>query len=268
MNYADFLTDPASEKEGFDGILYGPPKSGKTSTLDDDHLKVLLIDMEGGSSVLSHATNVKRLNIPAIHKALQQKNPTITKFEVLQGIWADIEAGKFKGFDLIASDSFTNFETIVKDYVVAKYAPKRSREIAEKFGAQSDWGDLRSLILGFVEAIHSRTKAGADSINHLWLAHSLETKNEITKQPDPTKIMLQGSTTADVVMSIVDGLFYMVTKEADGEVKRGVYAQPNGNIVAATRQSKREKPLPKFIQDPKWSVILYKLGYYDPKAQK
>jgi hypothetical protein len=245
MNYADFLTDPASEKEGFDGILYGAPKSGKTSTLDDDHLKVLLIDMEGGSSVLSAATNVKRLNVPAIHKA-----------------------GKLSGFDLVASDSFTNFETIVKEFVVAKYAPKRKREIAEKFGAQSDWGDLRTLIIGFVEAIHDRTKQGSNSINHLWLAHSLETKNETTRMPDPTKIMLQGSTTADVVMSIVDGLFYMITKDVDGTIQRGVYAQPTGHIVAATRQSKRETPLPQFIKDPKWSVILYKLGYYNPPAKK
>jgi hypothetical protein len=268
MNYADFLTDPASEKEGFDGILYGAPKSGKTSTLDDDHLKVLLIDMEGGSSVLGAAKNVKRLNVPVIHKALQKKDPNITKFEVLQGIWADIESKKLSGFDLYASDSFTNFETIVKEYVVAKYAPKRKREIAEKFGAQSDWGDLRTLLIGFAEAIHDRTKQGADSINHLWLAHSLETKNELTKQPDPTKIMLQGSTTADVIMSIVDGLFYMITQESDGVIKRGVYAQPNAHIVASTRQSKRETPLPKFIQDPKWSVILYKLGYYNPPAKK
>jgi hypothetical protein len=268
MNYADFLTDPADIKEGFDGILYGAPKSGKTSTLDDDHLKVLLIDMEGGSSVLGGAKNVKRLSVPAIHKHLQQSQPDITKFEVLQGIWADIEDKKLTGFDLVASDSFTNFETIVKEYVVAKYAPKRKREIAEKFGAQSDWGDLRTLIIGFVEAIHDRTKQGADSINHLWLAHSMETKNEITKAPDPTKIMLQGSSTADVVMSIVDGLFYMITSESDGKIQRGVYAQPNGHIVAATRQSKRETPLPKFIKDPKWSVILYKLGYYNPPAKK
>lgn len=264
MNINDFLTKPAEAIEGHDGILYGPPKVGKTSTLDDPNFKVLLIDLEGGSAVLSEAENVTRIDVPDMARKLN-----ITQFEALQQIWAAVENGKLGGYDLYASDSITQVESVVKEYVAVKYAPNRRREIVGKFGAQADWGDLAYLITGLVKAIHGLTKRGEKSIHHLWIGHVKEQRNEITNQLEATKVQLQGSTTADVVMSIVDGVYYMdatpVVVEHEGKkynkIERSILTRKVGAYTAATRQSKKKKPLPAKIADPVWSEIFEQLGY-------
>ena len=264
MNITDFLTKPAEAVEGHDGILYGDAKVGKTSTLDDPKFKVLLIDLEGGSAVLSEAENVTRIDIPDMAKRMN-----ITQFEALQQVWAAVENGKLTGYDLYATDSITQFETITKEYVAKKFAPNRRREVQGKFGAQSDWGDLAYLITGMVKEIHGLTKRGERSIHHLWIAHVKEERNETTKQLEKTKVQLQGSTTADVVMSIVDGVYYMYNKniveEIEGKktsrIERGILTRSAGGFVAAARQLKKKEPLPAKIVDPVWSEIFEKLGY-------
>lgn len=264
IDFESLVTSPAEAKEGCHAILYGKPKTGKTSTFDDPKFKVLLIDLEGSTSVLQGAPNVKRLDIPTI-----AKRTGLLQFEVLIDLVKSIEQGKLKGYDLYGLDSITQFETVVKEYIVKKYAPNRRREIEGKFGAMADWGDLKDLITQFVKRVHGLTKRGSESIHWIWTAHVAEEKDDITEKTIATKIQLQGRNTAEVVMSIVDAIFYMYNRSVEieengkkqNEVERYIFTQQIGVYVAGVRQSKRSEPLPAMIKDPIWSDIFERLGY-------
>lgn len=265
MDVMDFMTEPAKAVEGFHGILYGEPGCGKTSTLDDPIFKVAHFDLEGGSAVLQGAENVRRWDIPAM-AAVMNKH----EYEVINDLGVAIRAGKFKYFDMVALDSLTRYQEIAKDFIATKYVPNRSREIKGRFGAQSDWGDLQQLIVGTLRAFHSLTKRGKDSIHVLWLAHVGKEEQQVTetvKKLVRTKVQLQGSTTPDTVMSIVDGYFYMYNKELKDDkgktvgTERGIMTDVAGAYQAKARQSKRKEPLPRVIVSPVWSDIFDRLGY-------
>lgn len=244
------ITKPAQATEGFHGVLYGEPKTGKTSTLDDPNLKVLLLDMEGGSAVLSEATNVDRIAVPS--------------YDTLLEIGKAIEKGDLAGYDLIALDSLSIFEDQVKEYIATKYAPNRRRGETKKFGdsAMQDWGDLQFLISKTVKWFHSFTKRGDNSIHVMWIAHVLKDKDELTSKVVGTKIALQGAKTPEIVSSVVDGLFYMYNKmDKEGHIERGILTKSAGVYNAATRQSKKHIPLPATIVSPVWSEIFKQLGY-------
>lgn len=260
MDIMDFVTDPAEANEAFHGLLYGESGTGKTSTLDEDNMKVLVIDLEGGTAVLQGAPNVKRIDVP--QAALKTKK---LRMEVFMEIGKAIEQGKFLEFDMIAIDSLTVFEDMVKEFVALKYAPNRRREIQEKFGAQADWGDLKDIIVRNLRWFHSFTKRGDNSQHVMWLAHVSKEVDEDSRKLIRTKVQLQGSTTADVVMSVVDGYFYMynANKKTDSgaiDVERGILTK--GAVYAAkARQSKRQDALSDKIVSPVWSDIFSKLGY-------
>ena len=247
------ITKPAEIREGFHGLLYGKPKTGKTSTADDTKLKVLVADLEGGTAVLSDAKNVDRV---AIENFEQFKEFT----EMVQRGFIEKE-GDLK-YDLIFIDSISRLQELVKEYVAKTYAPTRKREIQGKFGAMADWGDLRDIMLSAVKAWHSITKRGTKSFHVMWIAHEAVIKDEMTEQAISTKIQLQGKDTADIVMAHVDGIFYMFNKaEEDGTIKRGILTQNAGIYQAGVRQSKHKQPLPNVIYNPQWSDIFTQLGY-------
>lgn len=252
------ITKPAQAVEGFHGILYGNPKTGKTSTLDDPNFKVLLIDLEGGSAVLSEADKVDRI--------------AVTSYEQFIEVMTAVENGELNGYDLYAIDSYTKFQDMVMEYVATVYAPRRSREIQGKFGAMADWGDLKQLLVKTTNWVHSMTKRNEKSIHVLWIAHVAEVKDEITKALVATKIQLQGGSTAEVVSSIVDGLFYMYNKSIQNEdgsvdIERGILTRPIGAYMANARQSKKRDPLPAKIVSPVWSDIFKQLGYVKQTKQ-
>lgn len=251
------ITKPAEAKEGFCGILYGKPKTGKTSTADDPKFKTLLIDMEGGSAVLQNATNVDRI--------------AVDDFKDFVEITESVKRGYFMidnqkvpcDYDLYMIDSISVLQELVKVYVATVYAPSRRREITGKFGAQADWGDLRDIMIRTSKAWHQMTKRGEDSIHVMWVAHVQEIKDETTEQTVGTKIQLQGSATADVIMSQVDGNFFMaktVNKDTK-EVEYGILTDKAGIFDAGYRAPKNAERLPTFIPNPVWSDIFEKLGY-------
>lgn len=265
------VTKPALAVEGLHGVLYGEPKTGKTSTLDDPVFKVLLLDLEGGSAVLSEAENVDR--IPIVDE-IDPATGKVTKFafQTFIEVMKDVESGELTGYDLYAIDSMTQFEEAVKNYIVHVFAPMRNgRPSKEKFmfGGQQDWGDLKTLIIRMVKWIHGMTKRGEKSIHVLWIAHIADKKENIPGTDEQRvvgkKIALQGGNTAEVVMSIVDAIFYMFNREVkDGETTklwRGIATKPRGVIPAMARQSKKRDPLPDLIGNPVWSEIFETLGY-------
>lgn len=251
------ITKPAEVKEGFHGILYGKPKVGKTSTADDPKFKTLLIDMEGGSAVLSQAKNVDRIQVEDFRDFVE-----ITD-SVKRGYF-QIDGEKIPcAYDLYVIDSISALQELLKHYIATVYAPTRRREITGKFGAMADWGDLRDLITRTTKAWHQLTKRNEESIHCMWIAHEQVIKDENTEQASGTKIQLQGKDTADVVMAHVDGIFYMFNKQNKDtkELERGVLTQTTGIYAAGVRQSKHAEPLPSQIMAPVWSEIFAKLGY-------
>jgi hypothetical protein len=261
---------PTKEESGIHSILYGEQKSGKTTTLDDPNMKVLILDMEDGDSVLVGSPNVDIVKI----RSLEQFNAYLSLIE--QGKWLNFE-GKLAPLEhgLIAADGITRLCDLVKDYVVRVVAPNRKREITDpslpplqRFGAQSDWGNYGTILVDIVKYVHTLTKRGKKSINFKWLAHKenkYENPNAET-QITGTQIKMQGSSVA-VVMSVVDAIFYM----AKGEIKNkktnevGIYywiqTDRVGVTEAGVRQSKREEKLPLKIYNPVWSEIYKTLGY-------
>jgi hypothetical protein len=247
------ITRPADVREGFHGLLYGKPKTGKTSTSDDPSFKVLIVDMEGGTAVLSDAKNVDRVAIESFDQFRE-----FTEM-VRRGY---IEKDGDLAYDLIVIDSISRLQELIKDYVAKVYAPNRKREIAGKFGAMADWGDLRDIMLSAVKVWHGITKRGDKSLHVMWIAHEGVVKDELTEQAIATKIQLQGKDTADIVMAHVDGIFYMFNKvDEDGNVQRGVLTRNHGIYQAGVRQSKHSEPLEPAIYNPVWSEIFNKLGY-------
>lgn len=258
-------------KEGQHSILYGDPKTGKTTTLDDPKMKVLLLDLEGGTSVLAGAPNVDRVVISSVehlnaYMELLKENKWINK----AGKIVPIEHG------LIAIDSLTRFCDYVKDYVVRVVAPNRKREVQNVFGAQSDWGNYGTIIADTVKYAHTLTKRGEKSLNIMWLAH----KDNKYENPNAenmvtgTQIKMQGSS-VPIVMSTVDAIYYMAkaniknTKTNETNMYYWIQTDTIGVVEAGVRQAKREEKLPAKIFNPVWSDIFTQLGYrIEPPVQK
>lgn len=255
MQSALRIKKPAKAKEGIHAILYGDPKTGKTSTLDDPNMRVLLLDVEGGSAVLSDAENVDIVPIEKLED-LHEVGKLLK-----DNVFVD-EEGNIVPFNygLVAIDSLTRLQDLVKDYVVRVLAPNRKREIQGKFGAQSDWGDFGIIMKDMVKFFHGLTKRGEKSINVMWIAHRENIKDDVTGGIIGTQIKMQGSS-APEIMSVVDAIFYMVKKDTDEGLKFGVATRKMGIIEAGVRQSKKEERLPDIIENPVWSEIFTKLGY-------
>lgn len=270
---------PTKEESGIHGINYGDPKSGKTTTLDDPNMRVLVLDMEDSESVLEGSENVDIVKI----RTLEQLNMYLGF--VKDGKWLNYE-GKLVPLEhgMIAADSITALTDLVKDYVVRVVAPNRQREIKDtklkpiqRFGAQSDWGNFGTIIVDLVKFVHTLTKRGEKSINFMWIAHK-ENKHEnplAEAQVTGTQIKMQGSS-VPTVMSIVDAIFFMKKGEIPNpknnnipETCYWIQTETIGVTEAGVRQSKRAEKLPKKIYNPVWSDIFTRLGYrIEPPVQK
>lgn len=269
---------PEKSESGIHGILYGDPKSGKTTTLDDPNMRVLLLDMEGGDSVLEGSPNVDVVKIGS----LEHLNGYLELID--NGTWLNYE-GKVVPLEhgLIAGDSITALCDYVKDYVVRVVAPTRQREIKDanlppiqRFGAQSDWGNYGTILVDIVKYVHTMTKRGSRSINFMWLAHK-ENKYEnptVNTLITGTQIKMQGSS-VPVVMSVVDAIFFMnkgIVENPKTKEKRlchWIQTETVGITEAGVRQSKRAERLQARIFNPVWSDVYEKLGYrIEPPVKK
>lgn len=254
---------PKMEKDGSHTILYGDPKTGKTTTLDDPNMRVLLLDMEGGDAVLAGSPNVDIVPI----NTLEQLNAYMELLKVNK--WINSE-GKIVPIEhgLIAIDSITRLQDLVKKYIVETLVPNRKREVQGVFGAQSDWGNFGTIITDLVKYAHTLTKRGEKSLNIMWIAHKdnkYENPNAETMVTG-TQIKMQGSS-VPIVMSVVDGIFFMnkgIIENKQTKEKNLYYwiqTETIGVTEAGVRQSKREEKLPARIFNPVWSEIFDKLGY-------
>lgn len=269
---------PEQRKEGRSIVAYGPPFVGKTTSLADPDVRVLLADMDHNTSPLDDAENVDIFPIDSYEDYLvfrasvergyfmMDKNGVF----VLQGV----QKIEMQEYDIIAFDSFTRFEELIKRYVRETFAPNRKRELAEKFGAQSDWQDLQDIEVQQVRDWQQLTRT--KGFNVIWLGHDMTLYNDPNAESRATHIQLalQGKYASSRIMGAVDAVVYFdkisVQSKEDPkktEIVRGMYTQQVGIKQSDVRLpiEKREK-LPTWVPNPKWSKILPYFGY--TKAEK
>lgn len=249
-----------SRKTGKSIVLYGPPLVGKTSTLaNDTGSRICLIDLDKNSTVVEGSDNVTIIGVDTFEEYLSVKEG------VDRGVW-EIPGTKDKlkmDFDYYVIDSFTRMEELIKAWVATSYAPNRKREIADKFGAQTDWQDLQDREIQEVRDWQAMTKRANNPIYVLWIGHDMQVTNEVG-QAVATQLMLQGKYAAPRIGSAVDAMFYMFKmqnpKNPD-EVARGIYTLNHGIIQAEARVNpNRRHEIPKVIWNPKWSEIFAMLN--------
>lgn len=237
-------------------VLYGPPFSGKTSSLQyDPTLRYLMIDFDKNTSVIEHCGNVDIISVNSFEEYLSIKEGIRAGRMMLGGQEVIFD------YDMYVIDSFTSFEEHIKQWVVETFAPKRSREIATKFGAQSDWQDLQKTEVDEVRDFQAMTRREVNPINVMWIGHDMLNPNMEDYQKQ-LQLRLQGKYAAAGIMSAVDACFYMIKVPNDaGELCFGIYTLDEGPIKADARLPIPErKEMPKVIWFPKWGEILATLG--------
>lgn len=262
---ANYLGDEPDKTrpEGRQVVCYGAPFVGKTTSLADPDIKVLLCDMDHNTSPLDDASNVTIFPINSFEEYQTFK-------EAVHRGYFEINKKKISttDFDVIAFDSFTRFEELIKSWVPRVYAPKRSREIDTKFGAQSDWEDLQNREVQEIRDWQAMTRTHGFCV--IWLGHDMTMINDATKKAQRIQLALQGKYASPRIMSAVDAVVYMAKEEVMKDNKktlvRGIYTQQQGIIQADVRLTleKRAK-LAEFIPTVKWSKILPFLGWIRAK---
>lgn len=257
---------PEARVEGRQFVLYGAPYAGKTSSLADPAVQVLLCDMDHNTSPLEDADNVTIYPVDTYEQYLEFKESVARGHFVIGGKKVPLDK-----YDIIAFDSFTRFEELLKSWVRRVFAPNRKREIADKFGAQSDWQDLQDNEVQEIRYWQQQTRT--KGFNVFWLGHDMtlfENPNAETLATS-IRLALQGKYAAPRIMGAVDGIMYFAkeTVQVDPKdktkgtrVRRGVYTQQTGITQADVRLpvAKRTQ-LPNFVEEPKWSKILPYFGY-------
>lgn len=237
-------------------VLYGPPFSGKTSSLQyDTSIRVLVIDFDRNTSVIEHLGNVDILSIGSWQELLDIRDGIDKGTYMLGG-----QAVKMD-YDLYVIDSFTSMEEKIKKWVVEEFAPNRSREIKGRFGAQTDWADLQNEEIQVVRDFQEMTRRVERPINVMWVGHDMEATNE--DYSTKLQLRLQGKYAAPGIMSAVDACFYMMKWQPQEEkhMQFAIATLDNGAIRAEARLPVRERlKMPAVIPYPKWGQVLRQLG--------
>jgi hypothetical protein len=164
-------------------------------------------------------------------------------------------------YDLYVIDSFTRFEELIKTWVATVYAPKRKREIEDKFGTQTDWQDLQDEEVRQVRFWQALTRRYENPINILWIGHDMEVAG--TGFDTVIQLRLQGKYAGPGIMGAVDGLFYMVKQWSDkhNQYAYGIATLDQGKARAQVRLPREDrKELPTHIWFPKWGEVFRKMG--------
>lgn len=260
---------PETKGEGRSILIYGPPFSGKTTSLADPDVKVLLFDLDHNTSPLDDADNVTIWPVDSYEDYEEGKKSVERGYFMI---------GKEKvpvgDMDIIAIDSFTRFEELIKQHVLHKFAPNRKRELSDKFGAQSDWQDLQDIEVKEVRDWQANTRS--HGFNVFWLGHDMTLYNDpnIETKATHVQLALQGKYASTRIMSAVDAVCYFtkVSRPSKDDPKkteliRGMYTMQHGIVQADVRLSiEKRQQLPAFVPEPKWSKVLPYLGYR--KAEK
>lgn len=238
-------------------LLYGPPFSGKTTSLQyDPSLRYLIIDFDKNTSVVEHLENVDIVSVNSLEDFEKVTEGVRSGTYMLGGQAITMD------YDLYIIDSFTSMEEKIKDWVANIYAPDRKREIKGKFGAQTDWADLQDKEIRTVRDWQEMTRRDGTPVNVLWIGHDMEMTNE-TDFSTKLQLRLQGKYAAPGIMSAVDACFYMLKmkNEATGNMGFGIVTMDKGAIRAEARLpvDKRLK-MPEVIWHPKWGEVLRTLG--------
>lgn len=253
-----------AQGEGRSIVLYAPPFAGKTTYLGDPDCKVLLGDMDHNTSPLDNADNVTIYPIESYEDYLEFKESVKRGYFMIDGQKIPTEK-----YDVVAMDSFTRFEELIKKYVATKYAPNRKREIKDKFGAQTDWDDLQTIEVQEVREWQALTRTMG--FNVMWLGHDMSVRDDPMAEARVTRIQLalQGKYASPRIMSAVDAVLYLdKSTDKEGKVHRIIYTSQVGVIQSDIRipVEKREKLPSKLpVEKMPLSKVLPFLGYKKPE---
>lgn len=238
-------------------VLYGPPFSGKTSSLQyDPNLRYAIIDFDKNTSVIEHLGNVDIFGVNSVEEfewfTEGVRNGTLN----LGGQAIPMD------YDMYVVDSMTSFEERVKEWVANVYAPDRKREIKGKFGAQTDWADMQDKEIRFIREWQEMTRRPDKPVNVMWIGHDMEVTNE-TDYSTKLQLKLQGKYAAPGIMSAVDAVFFMHKQrnESKGTTGFGIYTMDKAAIRAEARMPVEQRlKMPEIIWFPKWGDVLRQLG--------
>lgn len=250
------MTEEHKKAVGRSIVLYGPPFSGKTSSLQyDPTVRTLLIDLDKNSSVIEECGHVDILGVSTFQEYLDVKEGV----RAGKMMWYGQEI--IMDYDLYVVDSFTSFEEAIKEWVVETYVPERKREVKARFGVQSDWQDLQKTEVEEVRDWKEMTRREVSPINIIWIGHDMADPN-VEDYQKRLQLRLQGKYAAPGIMSAVDACFYMLKAANDqGQTVFGIYTMDEGAIKAEARLPVAKRlEMPKVIWWPKWGEILATLG--------
>jgi hypothetical protein len=194
--------------------LYGPPKMGKTTLVNDIPRLFILVPEEGLAGIRK----------PAPHFPVQPRN-LVEMHEALE-VFANDNRGAKRAFDHLAIDSLSWVETMIG---TAARAEKRSRNLGDEF--QAGWGVVAGLWDEFfAKLLHVKRTCRV----HIWLIAHAEQRSEVHADgaASPKWDLLLEKKAAPLVRRTVDHVLFMnfASRQLKAKGKRAV-GQYTGRMI-------------------------------------
>lgn len=204
--------DPEEGPQTF--CLFGPPKMGKTTLVNDIPRLFILVPEEGLAGIRK----------PAPHFPVQPRN-LVELHEALEAFALDNRGAK-RAFDHLAIDSLSWVETMIG---TAARAEKRSRNLGDEF--QAGWGVVAGLWDEFfAKLLHVKRTCRV----HIWLIAHAEQRSEVHADgaSSPKWDLLLEKKAAPLVRRTVDHVLFMnfASRQVKAKGKRAV-GQYTGRMI-------------------------------------
>ncbi len=223
-------------------IIFGAPKSGKTSLLATAPAPRLLIDVEKSSRFIDGIAPVYwNPKDPPPEYTSDPEDPFITYWDTAivrltewkqwKAVWQWLETGKHP-FKSLLLDSISELQTVLIEGIAG-----------DQQLTQQQWGTVLRSLTGALRDMRDLTEHPVKSLEVV-AASALEKSYTGVLKP-----LLQGAS-VDVVPYLMDGLFYLA-RDADGS--RKMLTQATEFIAAGNRA---EHVLPRVMDNPTIPKIL------------
>ena len=250
--YAD---DP--RRETFNGIIYGPPKVGKSTILKTVPGPVLVHSFDpGGSIVLEDEIKSGKVIVDTRFEVDDPMNPKA--FALWEKEMDQLIKDKF--FDHIgtyALDSMTTWGQCIMYEIVRRGAVKSAKRKVGGAPMQQDWMPQMSIIENWMR------KFVGLPCNCILLGHDDLPTNEDGVAIDDRRLMITGKLSKRVP-ALFDEVYYMsVTNSVKGT--RELQTQPKNRVSAGSRLGRGGKL--ELHEPPDIKALLKKVGYpYEDKT--
>lgn len=199
-----FVQEPAAP-ETFNVLLYGPPKSGKSTAAATAPGPLLWLNLEGGNA-LGFARRIAAERGSAIHEVRPERAAMLRP--VLDEIYRHVASGQKP-----------HVQTVVVD-TVGKLRDHLARNIGGEHPKIQHWGEVAKIIEGFVAALRDLP------VNVVFIAHeSVKDSDDGDRIVEP---LIGGATTAKVCGEVDVIAYCGRVEEENGARYVGVLAEHKG----------------------------------------